>query len=39
MHIRSVRARGGKEIKADLDGKLIGKDEGRVEGKKVGLLF
>lgn len=24
-----------KEIKADLDGKFIGKDEGRGEGKKV----
>lgn len=33
--VRQVRIDGQKEIKADVDGKVIGKEEGRSEGKKV----
>lgn len=33
--VRAARGKGQKEIKADVDGKAIGKDEGRSEVKKV----
>ncbi|GAA5829015.1 hypothetical protein JCM11251_004098 [Rhodosporidiobolus azoricus] len=33
--VRQVRIDGQKEIKADVDGKIIGKEEGRTEGKKL----
>lgn len=37
--IRATRGKGQKDIKLDLDGKVIGKEEARTEGKAVRFLL
>ena len=36
--VRNARTKGTKDIKSDVDGKIVSKDEGRSDTKKVGIL-
>lgn len=38
VNIRTIRGKGQKDIKADVDAKLIGKEDGRGDAKKVSPL-